>query len=135
MQKEAFERLGRERRWRPTPLATPLPAPEGWFAGFQAGDALITLSSTPLRPDEPDVNGVACTVTSSDIGDGWLPAVEVLVAEMGLVAVDVVSALPPTEEVHVWSDGPGGQTMMVTYIPERRILSIAYMTREPTLVS
>lgn len=132
MQKDAFERLGRERRWRPAPLATPLAEPGAWFAGFQTSSALITLSNTPNRPGTPDVNTVACTVISSDIGDGWLPAVEVLVAEMGLDVVDVVSALPPTEEVHVWSDGPGGQTLMVTYIPERRRLSIAYMTREPT---
>jgi len=135
MQKDAFERLGQERRWRPAPLATPLAEPGAWFAGFETSDALITLSSTPNRPDTPGVHTVACTVMSSDIGDGWLTAVEVLVAEMGLDVVDVVSALPPAEEVHVWSDGPGGQTLMVTYIPERRRLSIAYMTREPALAS
>ncbi|HAV50876.1 MULTISPECIES: hypothetical protein [unclassified Brevundimonas] len=132
MQTEAFERLGRDRRWRRAPLATPLSEQLASYAGFLTRDALVTLSTTLSSPGEPVVHNIACTVMSNGVDGDWLPEVEVLAAEMELDRVDVLSALPVTEEVHVWSDGPGEQFLTVNYVPERRVLSITYVKRVPS---
>ena len=131
MQKDAFERLGRERRWRRARLSSPSTEPGSWHVGFQAREGLVTLSTIPQFPGQPAVDGAACMVMVESVGDDWLPAAEDLAAEIGLGGYQALSATPGPEEMHVWSDGPGGQTMTVAYARQRRVLSITYVKRVP----
>lgn len=131
MEKEAFERLGRERRWRRARLTAPSAEARAWHVGFQTREGLVTLSTIPQYPGQPAVDGAACMVMADSVGDDWLPAVEGLATEIGLGGYQELTALPGSDEMHVWSDGPGGQTMTVTYVRQRRVLSITYVKRVP----
>lgn len=135
MQKEAFERLGRERRWRRARLTAPSAEARAWHVGFQTREGLVTLSAIPQYPGQPAVDGAACMVMADSVGDDWLPAVEGLAAEIGLGGYQELTAIPGSDEMHVWSDGPGGQTMTATYAHQRRVLSITYVKRVPSPAS
>lgn len=135
MQKDAFERLGRERRWRRARLTAPSAEARAWHVGFQTREGLVTLSTIPQYPGQPAVDGAACMVMADSVGDNWLNAVENLAAEIGLGGYQELTAIPGSDEMHVWSDGPGGQTMTATYVRQRRVLSITYVKRVPSPAS
>ena len=128
MQKDAFERLGRDRRWRRVPA--PSPRPGAWHVRFQGPGALVTLSTIPHLPGDPQVDGAACTIITDGVGDDWVPAVEGLAVELGL---GNSQTLPQSgsREAQVWSDVPGGQTLTATYAPGQRIFTITYVKRVP----
>lgn len=112
MNREAIDRLARERGWRSVRTRSSSPAP-GWSVGYRVRDAHVALTSLPGPGGVDPSLGSICTVDAARARGDWLTEIAQLAADLGLQP-DRVPDLPIEGEMRMWSS-LGGYTLTSTY--------------------
>jgi len=133
LQRAAFERLGRERRWRSQRIAR-RSGNVGWTVVFRADDARIMLTrGLAGDTDEPGL-GASCSVSLEQASPGLEGEIAALAASLGLEDEAVVTNVAPGfVPIRVWSRFAGQTVTYAQAADGRAVISFSrqIVTHEP----
>ena len=111
LRREAFEALGRDRRWRRTRTTSRDSAPGSWSVAYRIGEAAVVLSRIPTFGSGDASQGSVCMVTVDQAAPALKDEIASLASSLNLAAgapiVDLASGIAP---VQIWS-GEGDWTL------------------------
>ena len=99
MERTAFERLGRERGWRPGRAGG---AGGAWTSSLRAPGAILMLARQPDVIQTEATVGALCSVSVDRAGPGVVASVEALATELGLEAEPAFED-PGAGSMRIWS--------------------------------
>ncbi|HYC68101.1 hypothetical protein [Brevundimonas sp.] len=120
MRRNAFETLGRERRWRQARLTSDSSAPESWTLAFRIDGGLVMLSYDP-RSGASDLSvGSVCSVSVDRAAPGLADEMASLAASLGLGDESPFVDQPPgAAPMRIWSRF-GDKTLTYAAAPDGR---------------
>lgn len=103
LERSAFERLARERRWSRGGITSNMGPVGGWTLAYRAGDAGVMLSQVPdFGPQDPALGSV-CTVSVAQAVGSLEDDVAALAESLGLERDPPVTDFPGSVPVRTWS--------------------------------
>jgi hypothetical protein len=106
----AFERLGRERRWRPSRMRQRSGEP-GWIVAFRTDDGTVMLAGDRDSNEVERRSGVMCSVSVERARPELEDELVALATSLGLGAEGTLADNPPGfAPIRIWSRF-GGQTL------------------------
>lgn len=101
LDRAAFERLGRERRWRSVRL-TQRSGRSGWSVAFRAEGATIMLMGG-RAPDNDPADAPSCSVSVEHAPEGLEQEIDALAAALGLASEGALEAPAGMVPIRMWS--------------------------------
>lgn len=128
LDRAAFERLGRERRWRSVRLTQRSGRP-GWSVAFRTEGSTVMLMGGPAPTVEP-VDMSSCSVSVERAPDGLESQIDGLATSLGLAPDGAVEARAGMVPVRLWSRF-GDATLTFAAAPDGRAV-ISYSKQHVT---
>lgn len=137
LERAAFERLGRERRWRPVRM-TQISGESGWNVAFRTGSVTIMMMGDPANDEAEPAAGVVCSVSVERASPALEGEVAAFAASLGLDYESAGAGTPAGfVPIRIWSR-LGDRTITYAAAADGRAvisLSRQIVTHQPDPVS
>ena len=126
MRREAFEGIGRARRWRQARLTSATSEPGSWSIAFRIEGGLVMLGYDPRSGDSDPSVGSVCSVSVDEASSATEAEIVALAASLGLGDESPFVDQPPgMAPMRIWSRF-GDQTLTYAAAPDgRAVISLS----------